>query len=455
MDYLRAAACVPIVTIIFLISDSLGFLSRILSSPFPASSANLSSSSIHDDQHQSLVTLTDLLNILLGYFSYIYHDPNSWLCVVLLWRYYRFIGNYLAQRLFYKPSPIPAHPTITEDNVHVIVPTIDPENADFKRTIESVLDKGPRWLSIVTSGDGLLDKVEAAAEQFQARFPHTRIFTMEANQQNKRVQLSAALTVMAEEKLNHKDSIVVFVDDHAWWEGDNYLKHLLAPFEDPKIGLVGTRKRVERFSNLNWSESFLNFIGCVYLERHNFEITGQNAMDGGVLVVSARTCAIRASIVLEEKFIHDFQHEYFFFGMFGPLNADDDNFVTRHVYGLGWKVKFQSHPTTMMHTTIGIDGFRKFHGQLLRWSRTQWRSNPATLFTEGVALKHRMWWTWHAAYAAWFINYSLLTDIFLVRAWYYCTLDWFTLPWLLALMAGVKIAKLSSHFSRHPKDVFW
>jgi hypothetical protein len=71
-------------------------------------------------------------------------------------------------------------------------------------------------------------------------------------------------------------------------------------------------------------------MGALYLERYNFEIRATNAMDGGVFVVSGRAMVILIEI-LDNNFCKAFIKEYFFFGLFGPLNPDDDNFIIRWV----------------------------------------------------------------------------------------------------------------------------
>lgn len=77
-----------------------------------------------------------------------------------------------------------------------------------------------------------------------------------------------------------KTSITVLCDDHVFWP-HGFLPHILAPFENRNIGSVGTCKRVRRVRQGFNSADFWNFIGALYLERQNFDVTATNQLDGG------------------------------------------------------------------------------------------------------------------------------------------------------------------------------
>lgn len=137
-----------------------------------------------------------------------------------------------------------------------------------------------------------------------------------------------------------KTSITIFCDDHVFWPSE-FIPHILAPFEDGDTGTTGTCKRVRRQHPGFSISGFWNCIGALYLERHNFEIAASNHIDGGVFCVSGRTSAHRTAILQDPDFIDGFLNEYTFFGLVGPLNADDDNFVTRWMVNHGWKIRIQ------------------------------------------------------------------------------------------------------------------
>lgn len=135
--------------------------------------------------------------------------------------------------------------------------------------------------------------------------------------------------------------IVCWADDNVQWPF-TFLKSALAPFEDEKVGLVGTVKRVKRDRSGGLMANILNYIGCIYLERHNFECTATYNVDGGVFVISGRTALARRSTVDSKEFQTAFLSEYWSspFQTVGPMKVDDDNFITRYMVKNGWKTVF-------------------------------------------------------------------------------------------------------------------
>lgn len=186
-----------------------------------------------------------------------------------------------------------------------------------------------------------------------------------------------------------------------------FIPHVLAPFEDKNVGAVGTCKRVRRpLQKFSWPD-FWNFIGALYLERHNFEIAATNHMDGGVFVLSGRTSAHRTAILQDPDFIRGFLNEYTFFGLVGPLNADDDNFITRWMVNHGWKIRIQYSPSARIETTLGE--YPKYLLQCLRWVRTTWRSNPRSLFLDRTVWRTQPWCV-YAVHLTSFVNFALFYD---------------------------------------------
>lgn len=248
-----------------------------------------------------------------------------------------------------------------------------------------------------------------------------------------------------------KTKITILLDDHVFWPSARFLPKLLAPFEDPKVGIVGTNKRVRRTDTGFNIRSFWNMLGAIYLERHNFEIRATNAIDGGAFVVSGRTSAHRSAILQDPDFISGFTNERFFFDTFGPLNADDDNFITRWDVRHGWKIKIQYCQDALIETTLGT--YPKFLSQCLRRVRTTWRSNSASLFTDRTVWYQQPWCV-YAVYWTSFVNFALFydpllaytllksqfgtqTNLICLGVWIFCT----------------KMVKLTPYFLREPQDL--
>lgn len=96
-------------------------------------------------------------------------------------------------------------------------------------------------------------------------------------------------------------------------------------------------------------ENYTNFLACLYLCRHNFQIRSEPYVNGALYVVSGRICAMRSELV--------YQDELYCFGLLGPLNAD--NYLTRFALSSGWKIKIQYTSDCQIITPLGT--YPKFY----------------------------------------------------------------------------------------------
>lgn len=221
-------------------------------------------------------------------------------------RYLRLLVHMVSFWLFYRPAPVPKEPSLFPSDCTVILPTVDPENPDFIECITSCLLNKPGALIIVTVGNELTKLTRNIVAPFKQRFPDTSISVRTVLVANKRRQVAHALPFV-------RTKITVLLDDHVFWPSVRFLPTILAPFEDPKVGIVGTNKRVRRTDKGSNLRSFWNMLGALYLERHNFEISATNAIDGGAFVVSGRTSAHRSEILKDFWFFTGITNDRFFF----------------------------------------------------------------------------------------------------------------------------------------------
>jgi hypothetical protein len=149
-------------------------------------------------------------------------------------------------------------------------------------------------------------------------------------------------------------------------------------------------------------------MGALYLARHNFEIRATNAMDG-FFVVSGRALVILTEIVQDDNFRKAFTNERFLFGLFGPLNPDDDNFIARWVlrHPQNYEIKIQYTDNATIETTLGQ--YPKFLAQCLRWARTTFRSNCCSLITDRTVWRRLPWTVWTTCIPSLF-NLALFWD---------------------------------------------
>lgn len=219
-------------------------------------------------------------------------------------------------------------------------------------------------------------------------------------------------------------------------------------------------EQVIRQKGRSFVENYTNFLACLYLCRHNFQIRSEPYVDGALFVVSGRTCAVRSELVQDPAFRSGYQNELYCFGLRGPLNADDDNYITRFALSSGWKIKIQYTPDCQIVTPLGM--YPKFYKQLLRWGRTTWRSNVSSLRHWHIWHSHP--WSVYAVYISGLINFALIWDPLLVwalrRTSFYrnaqagspvgsqAFLTALMISWILLS----KLVKIAPHLWDHPVD---
>ena len=118
---------------------------------------------------------------------------------------------------------------------------------------------------------------------------------------SKRLQVCKAIPFV-------RTRITVMADDDVTWPR-TILPWLLAPFEDEKMGAVGTCQRVRRLETGTFEELCYNWLGAIYIERRNFEISATHNIDGGTSCMSGRTCALRTEILQDKDFLLGFATE--------------------------------------------------------------------------------------------------------------------------------------------------
>ncbi|KAK4202916.1 family 2 putative glycosyltransferase [Triangularia verruculosa] len=377
-----------------------------------------------------------------------YDNALYWFILLVVWRYARFILNCIGW-LLYKPAPLPENPTYTPNrDVTIILPTIDPTGVDFKECISTCAQNEPAAIIVITAGDELLVKTQAAVAEYISVYPKTTFMVGRAMIASKRAQVAVAVPLV-------RTRITVMLDDHVFWK-KNFLRELLAPFEDPEVGLVGTNKKVRRLPDLSIWRRIWNMLGATYLYRHNFEVRSANYWDGGAFVISARTCAMRTRIIADPEYLAGYVDERFFFGFCGPLNPDDDNYNTRFSVRKGWRIKFQYTDDAEIETTVGVADpvHKKFLGQCTRWARTTWRSNPCSLITDGSVWAYQPYCV-YAVYLTSFTNFALATDALLFYLYNRAkganqAGNIILATWIIF----VKFVKVFEYYYRHPQDIW-
>jgi hypothetical protein len=332
-------------------------------------------------------------------FSLALFPNSSWLCIfvsLFLFRYFRLWVNLISNWTYVPIQPID-DPTITSQDMTVIIPTVAEDLLQLKETVQSAYRLEPRELLLVTP-DSRVKRVYQMVEELGNP---KLIQVLSVSQANKRRQLCRAIPEV-------ETKITLLLDDDVWLP-EKFTKWILAPFEDPHVGGVGTNQQLRRSNRSNIWE----FLGAIYLVRRNFDCTACNWIDGGLPCLSGRAVAYRSEILQDPNFTYGFTHETW--GSDHFLNADDDNFITRWLFSHNWKIQLQNHRECEVETTLENDS--KYLRQCLRWVRSNWRSNLTSL-SEG-----HMWlsypWSLYAVFQTTITQWAFGLDCLLAAFFYF------------------------------------
>lgn len=364
----------------------------------------------------------------------------------------------------YQPFPMAANPTFKPHrDVTVIIPTVEPEDPTFRRCLDAICTNKPALVVVITVGAARCSAAGRVMGDVLKDHPNAKIRVDQIPKANKRKQIVYALRSV-------QTPITFLVDSTAIWPS-GFLPQALAPFEDSGIGLVGTVKRVERLESGTLWERCWNREGAFYLQRHNYEIESSEPLDGGVFIISGRTCGIRSPILGNDDFLHGYLHEHIRLSPpllppldIGPIIADDDNYILRWCVDHDIGIKFQSD---LNSAGTGIDDncvvrianlgkYPRYLDQCLRWARTTFRSNPRTLLSRRAWQKHP--WSMYGVQLATMTNFAAVQDP--LQVWLYwqmgltkSALGAWGLAALVAWILSSKIVKLVPWLRRYPTDI--
>ncbi|KAI0127058.1 polysaccharide synthase [Xylariales sp. AK1849] len=372
-------------------------------------------------------------------------SQGTWFIIhYTLWihRYLRLIVHVCSHWL-YKSYPIPSKPKYTYDDVTVVIPTIHNVFEELRPSLESILACLPRELILITT----VDKVAALRKLAETlSSPNIRVLCTPIA--NKRLQVCEALPHVT-------TPITIMADDDVTWPS-TLMPWILAPFENPKIGGVGTCQRVRRDPNGSIRDQFWNWLGTAYIERRNFEISATHNIDGGTSCMSGRTGAYRSEILQSADFLHGFKTERW---QKYTLNADDDNFVTRWLVSHQWKTWIQYEAECEIETTLEYG--MMFLYQCSRWARSNLRSNWTSFVKERYVLRQQLWCS-YALHFATFTSLAWLFDPLIILSLHWGSASWDPKTRHYALLAELvwmfgftKVIKLVGLFRRNPRDIMW
>ncbi|KAH7032670.1 nucleotide-diphospho-sugar transferase [Microdochium trichocladiopsis] len=251
-------------------------------------------------------------------------------------------------------------------DVSLLVPTIDTPD-DFVECIKSWLANSPREVIIVTVTRDLqrLNELLALAGLRVSSNAGVPISVITVPRPGRREQMVVALR-----KATGK--IVAWVDDDTYWPSDKVLPHLLAGFEDHRVGGAGGKQSAfvppeRRDANVITPSEVASIRAINSFVTLN---AAEYARAGVVWCLAGRTLLARAAAVQTDDFCHALTHETW---MGQKINTGDDGFVTHYLLRHGWRLAFQSAPEAEVLTRVE-PAAGSFVKQLVRWRRSGYRS---------------------------------------------------------------------------------
>ncbi|EXJ59352.1 uncharacterized protein A1O5_12233 [Cladophialophora psammophila CBS 110553] len=291
----------------------------------------------------------------------------------------------------YREFPLlcPEKRAYNPSDVSIIIPTVDTDPT-FSECLGGLLKNKPLEVLIITTveeEDRVRALVRAASAENNSGRTDLHILTVP--KANKRDQLLRGINAS-------KGGIMALVDDDAFWQHDTVLDHLLAPFQQEDIGLVGgpitsylPSKRKNPDIITPWEVAAIRLRS----KRHGSMKCAYEA-DGGInFCVSGVTALLRSEIARDPALQSAFGNDMW---MGQRQNSGDDSFITRwvlfqHLFRppgpsddqkkpRQWKLGMQLTKEAEVGTSIMLDS--RFAGQMKRWYRSGLRHRLMCLLYE-------------------------------------------------------------------------
>jgi hyaluronan synthase len=241
----------------------------------------------------------------------------------------------------YRPVPV-GYTTTTS----VVVPSYREDPDIFERCLDSWLAEDPDEVIIVP------DKEDREVIRLLEQRRDPRIRMIPFAHQGKRSALGVGI------RAAECDVVILTDSDTEWLPG--LLKSVMAPFEDPQVGGVGTRQNAYMPKSSVWRRVADWMIDIRYLDY-----VPSQGRAGAVACLSGRTAAYRRSAIL--PVLGHLEHE-FFIGR--QCNSGDDGRLTWLVLASGYHTV---HQATARTVSMFPDSLQAFLKQRVRWSRNSYR----------------------------------------------------------------------------------
>ena len=325
----------------------------------------------------------------------------------------------MTRSIFYRPTV--SHYT---EKTSVIIPVYKEKWNILKKTVDSILRNNPDEVILVLDAEEK-ENMHMLKQTYKTHLIKPFFF----DKPGKRPALAEGIRRAVY-------PIVVLVDSDTSWESKDFLKHLLMPFADKKVGGVGSRQKV--FPMENWTHRIIDWA----LDLKYTDFIPSDSISGSILCLSGRTAAYRRNIVL--PVLHKLEYDYF---LGHKCMGGDDARLTTLVLAQGYQTKYQA--TCIAHTPFSRSFFT-YIKQKVRWSRNSFRTYIKSLFSIWP-WKQGRWYYIIAAYHTIVPGITILLGIFLLAYTLYEGIYWFAVLWVLWAFFS-RLIKGYSHV-RRSKDI--
>jgi cellulose synthase/poly-beta-1,6-N-acetylglucosamine synthase-like glycosyltransferase len=250
----------------------------------------------------------------------------------------------------YRPVQVGHHATTS-----VVVPSFREDPDILARCLDTWLAENPTEIIVVP--DVADTEVISLLNSRAAADPRIRVLPFKHH--GKRSALGVGIKAAQCE-------ILLLCDSDTSWE-PGLLAAAIAPFDDPKVGGVGTRQNAYLPKTSAWRRVADWMIDIRYLDY----VRAQSRA-GAVACLSGRTAAYRRSAVL--PVLENLEHEFF---LGKRCVSGDDGRLTWLVLASGYKTVYQS---TARATSMFPDNGRAFFKQRIRWSRNSYRTYTTAMW---------------------------------------------------------------------------
>jgi hypothetical protein len=253
----------------------------------------------------------------------IHNTCINFFAFLFLFRYTRVLLSLLGNHK-YRPVSTPSNPNYHARDVTVVIPITGIMSNTFHHVVSITKHSVARNI-IPTAGPKAQDQKVA----FETLFSDPRILLLHREVTSRREQTAQAMKHVT-------TPLLILQDDHTYWPNKApSLQFVVAPFEDPTTAALGVVIEARHSQHQYSFSEFWNFLGMIYLVRRTFDYCGTCGIDGGLSTLAGRFGVFRSETYASPEFLEAYLDERIFFGMVGPLNADDDKFHTRWLIDYG------------------------------------------------------------------------------------------------------------------------